>query len=227
MSLSQGTMSADVPNTAGDELQFDRAESSASVSPASGQPAVVCKACAKTISGDYYQLNGKIACASCRTAIANSVATPAGVQPFVSALAFGILAAIAGAAIYYGVIKFANLEIGIIAIAIGYMVGWAVKKGAGDRGGRRFQIMAVVLTYWAVGVAYAPLFMQYGEIPLPVMFLEVWVLPVKVITGGGSGIITAIIMAVGMRQAWRMTGALALKIAGPFRVGSGSSAATV
>jgi hypothetical protein len=37
------------------------------------------------------------------------------------------------------------------------MVGYAVRKGAGGRGGRRFQILAVVLTYWSVGLAYTPL----------------------------------------------------------------------
>ena len=35
--------------------------------------------------------------------------------------------------------------------------GLRVRKGAGGRGGRRFQILAVVLTYWAVGLAYTPL----------------------------------------------------------------------
>ena len=39
---------------------------------------------------------------------------------------------------------------------IGYMVGYAVRKGAGDRGGRRFQVLAVVLTYGAVALAYTP-----------------------------------------------------------------------
>ena len=52
----------------------------------------------------------------------------------------------------------------IVAIAIGFMVGWAVRKGAGGRGGRRFQVLALVLTYWAVGLAYTPLmFKQLAE----------------------------------------------------------------
>jgi hypothetical protein len=221
-------MSVDNPQAAGEELQFDRAVSSSPDAAAvTAKPNVICKACSKPIDGEYFQLNGKVTCASCRTAIEAAVATPNGVQPFARALGLGILAAIAGAAIYYGVIAIANLEIGIIAIAIGYMVGWAIRKGTGDRGGLRFQIMAIVLTYWAVGLAYAPLFMAHAGVPLPVMFFEVWTLPILVITGGGSGIITAIIIAVGMRQAWRMTGAPVLKIAGPFRVGSGAPATAV
>ena len=68
-----------------------------------------------------------------------------------------LVAAIPGAILYYAVIAITNFEIGIVAIAIGYMVGWAVRKGAGGRGGRRFQVLALVLTYWAVGLAYTPL----------------------------------------------------------------------
>ena len=77
---------------------------------------------------------------------------------------FGLVAAIAGAILYYAVIAISNFEIGIVAIAIGFMVGWAVRKGAANRGGRRFQVLALVLTYWAVGLAYTPLtFQQLAE----------------------------------------------------------------
>jgi hypothetical protein len=227
MTLSGGSMSVENTHAAGEELQFDRAVSNAPAAAPTGKPAVVCKACSKAIDGDYFQLNGKVTCASCRTAIEASVATPKDVATFARAAGLGVLAAIAGAALYYGVIAIANLEIGIIAIAIGYMVGWAIRKGTGGRGGLRFQILAVALTYWAVGLAYAPLFMKAASIPLPVMFFEVFTLPILVVTGGASGIITAIIIAVGMRQAWRMTGGPALKIAGPIRVGSGASPAAV
>jgi hypothetical protein len=58
------------------------------------------------------------------------------------------------------VIAIANLEIGIVAILIGYMVGYSVRKGAGGRGGRRFQIVAVALTDASVALAYAPLAFQ-------------------------------------------------------------------
>jgi hypothetical protein len=63
---------------------------------------------------------------------------------------------ILGAGLYYAVVAITRFEIGIVAIAIGYMVGFAVRKGAGG-GGRRFQVIALLLTYWAVGLAYVPL----------------------------------------------------------------------
>jgi hypothetical protein len=221
-------MTADDPHAADDELQFDRVISNAPAHAQgdAAQGTVTCKACSKPIDRDYYHLNGKVTCESCRDAISDAVATPEGALPLARAAGLGILAAIAGAALYYGVIALANLEIGIIAIAIGYMVGWAVRKGAGGRGGRRFQVLAVLLTYWAVGLAYAPLFLRNSSMPLPVAFFYVFALPIMVITGGGTGIITAIIIAVGLRQAWQMTAAPTLTIAGPYRVGSGPSATT-
>ena len=87
-------------------------------------------------------------------------AAPAGPQRLGTLPARGRVrrvAAIAGAILYYAVIAITNFEIGIVAIAIGYMVGYAVHRGAGLRGGRRFQILAVALTYWAVGLAYTPI----------------------------------------------------------------------
>ncbi len=221
-------MTADDARTAkDDELQFDRVVSDASTGAQSGKPAAVCVACKNSIVSDYYQLNGKVTCADCRVAIEDAISTPEGVGPFARSAGLGILAAIAGAAIYFGVIALANLEIGIIAIAIGYMVGWAVRKGAGGRGGRRFQVLAVALTYWAVGLAYAPLILRESTMALPMQFFYVFALPIMVMTRGGTGIITAIIIAVGLRQAWHMTAAPTLKISGPYRVGSGPSAAAV
>jgi len=53
-----------------------------------------------------------------------------GAGKLIRAGVFGLGAAIAGAAIYYAVMAIADLEIGIVAILIGYMVGYAVRKGA-------------------------------------------------------------------------------------------------
>jgi hypothetical protein len=79
------------------------------------------------------------------------------VGAFVRAGAFGVAAAIAGAALYYAVIAITKYEIGLVAIAIGYMVGYAVRAGARGRGGRRLQVLAVVLTYVSVSWAYSVL----------------------------------------------------------------------
>ena len=141
------------------DLQFDRVvhESALSITQSASASCAVCHAAIPT---EYYSVNGATVCFNCRNVLEAAGQTPRGAGPFLAAAALGLVAGIIGAAIYYGVIAIANLEIGIVAILIGYMVGWAVRKGAGGRGGRRFQVLAVALTYGAVALAYTPVVIQ-------------------------------------------------------------------
>src|SRR5678815_1719255 len=143
-----------------EDLQFDRVETTDPSGDPAALPTVTCAVCGRSVGASYYTANDKPICASCRDAVTSAAATPRSAGPLLLAGLFGLGAAVAGAAIYYAVIAIANLEIGIVAILIGYMVGWAVRKGAGGRGGRRFQIVAVVLTYGAVALAYTPVVIQ-------------------------------------------------------------------
>jgi hypothetical protein len=143
---------------AGDSLglQFDTAlPRGGSLADQSG--AVTCHACQRTVHTEYYDVSGQPTCAECRAKIETLTETPSGIGPLVKAGLFGLAAGIAGAIIYYAVIAITDFEIGIVAILIGYMVGYAVRKGAGGRGGRRFQVLAVALTYMAVAFAYTPI----------------------------------------------------------------------
>lgn len=157
-------MSADDAPTeskAPEALQFDRVETT-SRRDAAASPGVTCAVCAKPVELEYYTANGKPVCDGCRHVLTSATATPRSAGPLIKAGIFGLGAAIAGAAIYYAVIAIANLEIGIVAILIGYMVGYAVRKGARGRGGLRFQVLAALLTYGAVGLAYTSLAVKAG-----------------------------------------------------------------
>lgn len=230
-------------------LQFDRAISERDVPPT---PIVVCTACELTISTEYYDINGRPLCGTCRAALAAAARTPKGIAPFLKAAALGAGAGVAGAAIYYAVIAIAHLEIGIVAVLIGYMVGYSVRRGLGGRGGRRFQVLAAAITYMAVALAYSPLAIQEArreakptaqtaaidtqgaDSPAPatrskprfalgVIILAglMLALPVLVVIGSmPSGLISAVIIFIGMRQAWKMTGAPIMRVAGPYRVGA-------
>src|SRR6266849_3575346 len=140
-----------------EELQFDRVITDSTSSAPPSKPAVICAACQTSIETEYYDVNGNIFCSRCRTASESAAETPRGVIPLMTAGAFGLGAGVIGAVIYYAVIAITHFEIGIVAILIGYMVGYAVRKGAGRRGGLRFQILAVALTYASVALAYTPL----------------------------------------------------------------------
>lgn len=138
-------------------LQFDRVVPDSPVSLVGDRVAAVCAACGDTIDTEYYQINGHVACASCRSRAESSAETPRGIKPLVTAGLFGLGAGIVGAIIYFAVIALLNLEIGIVAILIGYMVGYAVRRGIHGRGGRRFQVLAVALTYASIAMAYTPI----------------------------------------------------------------------
>jgi hypothetical protein len=138
-------------------LQFDTVKPANKLAGAPAAGEVTCAACGCLIAQEYYDVNEQVVCGRCRGELARQAEVPKGAGVFGKAALFGLGAAIAGAILYYAVIAIANLEIGIVAIAIGYMVGFAVRKAADNRGGLRFQILAIVLTYWAVGLAYTPL----------------------------------------------------------------------
>jgi len=148
------------PDSAGPvslNLQFDRAVSDSRGADSTSGTSATCSRCHAAITDEYYSIDGNTLCAACRTAVEAEAEVPRGAGPFIRAGVFGLGAGIAGAAIYYAVIAITNFEIGLVALLIGYMVGWAVRKGARGRGGRRFQILAVALTYGAVAWAYAPI----------------------------------------------------------------------
>lgn len=137
-------------------LQFDTAISSGPADASSPQ-GVTCGVCQRTILDEYFDINGHSSCESCRDQIVQEAETPRGWSVLARAGAFGFVAAILGAILYYAVIAITEFEIGLVAIAIGYMVGYGVRLGTRGRGGRRFQVIALALTYWAVGLAYTPL----------------------------------------------------------------------
>lgn len=149
----------------GDPLQFDAAV------PRDGRrESATCAQCHAAISLHYWEANGQVLCSSCKSALdaVHGPTVSAGAGPMLRAALFGVGAALAGAAIYLAVAYFLNLEVGLIAILVGFMVGWAVRKGTRDRGGRRFQVLAVVLTYLAISVTYVPqMLLSSADTPAP------------------------------------------------------------
>ncbi|HJU66799.1 MAG TPA: hypothetical protein VJ650_01030 [Gemmatimonadaceae bacterium] len=207
--------------SAQDDLQFDRAVHAdvPNGGPATG---LTCAICSTPLRTEYFQVGGQPACAACASAAerANENAARQGLRPlvFARALVFGLVAAVAGAALYYAVAALTGWEIALVAIAIGFMVGFAVNKASGSAGGRRFQWLAAILTYFAVGLAYSPFAFNS---PSEVSVLLIFALPVIYIANSmPSGLLSAIIILVGMQQAWKMTARASLPITGPYKVGS-------
>jgi hypothetical protein len=115
-----------------------------------------CAECRGPIVDTYYEADEGVICASCHPRVASSATNAAGHGRFSRAFAFGLAAAAIGAAIYFGVLAATGREVILVALLVGFLVGKAVRVGARGRGGRRFQWLAVALTYLAIATTYVP-----------------------------------------------------------------------
>ena len=140
---------------AGDELQFDQAEYA---TPAPAGPN--CGVCKRPIDDAYYEINGKVVCATCRQQVEAAFRGGSRVARLIKALVFGAAAGIVGAVLYYAIIRMTGLNIGLVAVVVGLMVGGAVRKGSGNRGGLFYQLLAVFLTYSAIVVMHVPMLIE-------------------------------------------------------------------
>ena len=148
-------MSTEETPNAPETIQFDRVET-ASAGSAPSQPAVTCGSCKKTIRTRYFSIRETPLCEACKAGFEAAQDASRSWRTFGRAVLFGVGAAITGAVLYYAVIAITKLEIGLVAIAIGYMVGYAVRRGSRGWGGLRYQVLALALTYYSVGLAYFP-----------------------------------------------------------------------
>jgi hypothetical protein len=133
------------------DLQFDHAEYQ---TPAAS--AVTCTLCQQEVPDQYYEINGKVICPTCRTALEARFTGGSRLGRFLRAGLFGSIAAALGSGIYYGVVKLTNYHLSLISILVGWMVGSAVRRGAHYRGGLVYQLMAVFLTYTSIVSTYIP-----------------------------------------------------------------------
>jgi hypothetical protein len=79
------------------------------------------------------------------------------VQRAVRALVFGCVAAAAGSVLYSVVFALTGFEFGFLAVAVGAIVGAAVRMGSRRRGGPAYQALAIALTYAVIAQSYVPL----------------------------------------------------------------------
>lgn len=115
-----------------------------------------CKTCGHTIDGRYYRIESAMTCPPCAEKIGGQLPTsPRG--SFSRGLLFATGSAIVGLILYAAVGILTGLEIGIVSIAVGYLVGRGMLMGSAGVGGRRHQIAAAFLTYMAVSMSSVPI----------------------------------------------------------------------
>jgi hypothetical protein len=118
--------------------------------------AETCQSCGAAISDRYFRINGALACPICASE-AQAKAPKDTHVAFVRGLTFGIGGAILGLIVYAAFGILSGFVIGYVSLAVGWIVGKAIKKGSSGIGGLRYQISAVILTYAAVSLAAIPI----------------------------------------------------------------------
>jgi hypothetical protein len=213
-----------------------------------------CQFCHQPIGGNYFRANGAMTCPGCAEKMRGELAKDTHAA-YVRAIIFGVGAAILGMILYATFAIVTGIVIGYAALAVGWLVGKAMIKGSNGVGGKRYQIVAVLLTYAAVSTAAIPVSIHYSgehkhshqkpaaqseqasesdsdagtqgeQAPRPQPNF-VSAIGTLVVLGLASpflefssnplgAMIGLFILFIGMQFAWKMTGAKALQIFGPF-----------
>lgn len=140
------------------QLQFEKAAGMAK--PAVQDQGTRCETCSVELPYEYYRQGDTTLCGKCaeRVKAEQTQAPPPGLigRSVMRGAGVAALCSVAYAAITW----ITGYELALIAVAVGYLIGNAVRKGAGGLGGRPFQVTAVALTYLAITFAYAPLIVK-------------------------------------------------------------------
>jgi hypothetical protein len=219
-----------------------------------------CQSCQQELSGAYFRINRLLACEKCTRQL--QAQTPKDTHAaYVRGILFGVGGAIAGLILYSAFGIATGIRLGYIALAVGWLVGTAIKRGSSGIGGRRYQIAAVALTYAAVSLSAIPVGIYYivkeknaAQVSRPrdsspasvaaerasaspqddprssghrstasltsaagALLFAGLASPFLELSEGVSGLIGLVIIFVGIRIAWKMTGAPPLEILGPFQ----------
>jgi hypothetical protein len=239
---------------------------------------VTCSRCETQLS-EYWSIDGAVFCERCKDELLAERTSPDGATARVGkAFAYGLGGMIVGALVWYAVAKFADLQLGLIAILLGWLVGKGIHYGSEKRGGLGYQVLAVLITYIGIGAASVPFVFEgmdqeiaamtdslaaadtvaVGEIPvdslsdsaiaaqlaqldsaiasgkevdaeavpqgaaiaiaLIALLMLTVTLPVLVVTQGGS-LITGIIYAIALWEAWKFAQGSPPAVSGPHSVG--------
>jgi hypothetical protein len=222
-----------------DDLQFHRAEP---VNKGEEAPsAQICAACKLPLQDQYFKVQNNVICPACAAKIESGRQAPKPI-PWARAILFGSGAALAGC-ILYAIVLMMGVQIGIVALLVGYMVGKAIRSATYGVGGRPQQILAVALTYFAISTSFVPAMVVQGAkqarnrsktapSAAPVQPAKPQISPGKAIVGVvvlitispflelfGSpvgGLISLFILFIGLQRAWALTARHDILVTGPY-----------
>lgn len=142
------------------ELQFQHAE----VIPpkgSSGPGSRLCVVCKRPTGNTYFHAQGRVVCPGCAARIQAGQQAPPPLS-LARSLLYGGAAALGGCILYSAVAILVGW-VALVAIVVGFMVGKAIRHGSNGLGGRPQQILAVLLTYFAISTSYIPVVIYHAS----------------------------------------------------------------
>jgi hypothetical protein len=196
-------------------MQFDRVEPLTPAAPP------VCGSCRGILSGTYFTVQGRSLCAACGLAMKRVAEAPFDPARFLKAAVFGVAAVAVGGGVNALLASRWDLYVGWLSILAAVLVGFAVRLGSGNRGGRPYQVLAAALSYLAMAAMFIPIVqMREGSPGLGRLLSPLWVLLIAPFLNGAQGLLLWLILGVSLLQAWRLNRSSAAGVKGPFALGS-------
>jgi hypothetical protein len=197
-------MNNEPPKPPDSGLQFDKAEFAQGA-------ALVCAVCKTPIVGEFYQANGQSICPTCAKGVKASTQLPIGLAVGRSVIA-ALVAGAAGGLVWWLVSNLTGAWWGIIAVLVGWMVGYAVRWGSGGIGGPLFQGIAMVITYLAIAGSYLPRLIPRTENLAEALRIAI----TAPLPSSAGDILGVVILGFALYEAWSMNRATELQISGPY-----------
>ena len=180
-----------------------------------------CATCGAALTSQYWLAGVASVCGACAAQLQVARPSNGAFFRFLKAIGLGFGAGLLGAIGYGAIIFFSGYELALITIGIGWFIGRAVMMGSEHRGGRGYQVLAVVLTYVCCMLAFVPSvvkgFLGAAEpVSMPVALLIAPFIAQAIPFLGEMGPIGLLILGFGMCRAWRETAKVVIEVAGPF-----------
>ena len=177
-----------------------------------------CGACKRPLTDSYWIINGLATCAHCKESVQAFGKGGSPALRTVKAIGLGCLGGAAGAAIWWAVAHFLNFQAGLVAIAVGFLVGGGVRMGSDRVGGWFYQLIAIGISYVAIVAGWYPdVLEQMRAEPDASQGIGLYIVAfiVAIVAPVMTSIMGTIITAIALYEAWKLNKRPAFNITGP------------
>ena len=180
------------------------------------EAAATCARCVRTLTADdRVEADDRAFCRSCYETLRQQLEQAVGAMStdinYPMAFVGAVLGGAAGVLLWWGFTVLTKISFGLIAVAIGFAVGWGTTRFAGGKRSRGLQVLSAavalvsffVATYLVNGTFINKALAERGDSRRAPMFTMDPTLFARVVTLG-FGVMDFVFLAIVLWQAWKM-----------------------